>query len=52
MDAGNMEKYWNDTELMSKISAKLETLNIGPAAANRRTSETKVPHSHPLCWPE
>ncbi len=37
-----MEKYWNDTELMSKISAKLEAMNIGPTAA----VNSKVPSGH------
>eukprot|EP00884_Botryococcus_braunii_P001217 jgi/Botrbrau1/11096/Bobra.0219s0006.1 len=45
-DSRNMEKYWNDTELMSKISAKLETMNMGPTAASRRVSETKIVTIH------
>ena len=29
--AAAMERYWNDTDLMSKIAQKLAALNIGPA---------------------
>ena len=27
-----MERYWNDTELMSKISQKMSALGVSPAA--------------------
>jgi hypothetical protein len=33
--AAAMEKYWNDTELMSRISQKLAAMNIGPATPPR-----------------
>ena len=33
--ASAMERYWNDTDLMSKIAQKLAALNVGPATSSR-----------------
>jgi hypothetical protein len=30
-----MEKYWNDTDLMSKIAKKMSALNVGPGMPPR-----------------
>ena len=30
-----MEKYWNDTDLMSKIAKKMSALNVGPGTPPR-----------------
>lgn len=44
--AAAMEKYWNDTELMSKISQKMSSMNLGPATPPRKQDKLKVTH-HP-----
>ena len=33
--AGAMEKYWDDTDLMSKISQKMAAMNMGPKTPPR-----------------
>jgi len=38
-----MEKYWNDTDLMSKISQKMSAMNLGPSTPPRKNEKTKVP---------
>ncbi len=40
--AAAMEKYWNDTDLMSKISQKMSAMNLGPATPPRKQENTKV----------
>ena len=40
--AGAMEKYWNDSELMSKISEKMGGINL---AANNKGPKKAVPSS-------
>ena len=42
--AAAMEKYWNDTELMSKISQKMSSMNLGPATPPRKQDNVKVTH--------
>ncbi len=39
-----MEKYWNDTDLMSKIAKKMSALNVGPTTPPRtaEASTSKV----------
>ena len=39
-----MEKYWNDTDLMSKIAKKMSALNVGPETPPRtaEASASKV----------
>ncbi|BDA43826.1 Ankyrin repeat domain-containing protein 2A [Coccomyxa sp. Obi] len=39
--AAAMEKYWNDTELMSKISQKMSSMNLGPATPPRKQDNLK-----------
>lgn len=38
-----MEKYWNDTDLMSKISQKMSAMNLGPTTPPRKNEKMKVP---------
>ena len=37
-----MEKYWNDTDLMSKISQKMSAMKLGPATPPRKQENMKV----------
>ena len=37
-----MERYWNDSELMTTIAAKLDSMNMGPATPERATESSKV----------
>lgn len=37
-----MEKYWNDTELMSKIASKMGAMNLTPAKANSKKKALPV----------
>ncbi|KAK9838359.1 hypothetical protein WJX81_007066 [Elliptochloris bilobata] len=41
-----MEKYWNDTELMSKIAAKMGELNMGPSKRPISSSQVKLGTLH------
>ena len=40
--AAAMEKYWNDTDLMSKISQKMSAMKLGPATPPRKQENMKV----------
>ncbi len=50
-----MEKYWNDTDLMSKIAKKMSALNVGPgtpprtAEASTSQVSTACPEASPFC---
>ena len=35
-----MEKYWDDTDLMSKIAKKMSALNVGPGTPPRSAEAT------------
>lgn len=37
-----MERYWHDTELMSKISQKMSALGVGPAASPQQSKSLPV----------
>lgn len=37
-----MEKYWNDTGLMGKISQKMAAMKIGPTTPPRTSEKGKV----------
>ena len=37
-----MEKYWNDTDLMSKIAKKMSALNVGPETPPRTAEPSEV----------
>jgi hypothetical protein len=44
-----MEKYWSDTDLMSKIAKKMSALNVGPGTPLHASEASPSKASLPPC---